>query len=518
MNGRGTVLSYADGNAVGQYFYREIIEGTKRYRTKLIEGANTLLEAVEKAADVAIEMREEDPHHKSGDYLKESVEVDKEDLLRREEKVLQKKEKLLKDQQKNGKRSILIKSAISDFLASQKKRVDAGAMEYNSYTHKYYCFKKIAAYLEDKGVVKTHQIKETTFDDYLIFRSDTTRILQNREIAVISEWFKSYLVRNKYVSTDIYLKGNFLPRVEVRMVDRMANPAISPEDWKKLVDYVRDVWRREAVEGRKPYYQHGELKGSQPYPKKTIFYRTLFWHYILFSKNTGMSPEEVLKLKWKNVEIRDVGRLSKTKYMEEVEEYESEGIEVIGEFPGDKIDENAWAPNENYLGREERLVAYVTTIRSKTKQPREIPCNQGRELRRWMNFIKEHFEEYEIEHSINPNDYVFMNPYNDFKPVHQNRIRKTFRTIVDKLVDEGQLKGHKFSEHRYTLYSMRSTFIEDHLMKGTDIFLLARIAGHDVKTLMQSYERMDIQKRAEEITKIDYGKKEKEVKVVDLFE
>ena len=127
-------------------------------------------------------------------------------------------------------------------------------------------------------------------------------------------------------------------------------------------------------------------------------------------------------------------------------------------------------------------------------------------------------EEYEIDYNITPNDYVFMNPYNDFKPVHQNRIRKTFRTLVDKLVDNGQLKGHKFSDHRYTLYSMRSTFIEDHLMKGTDIFLLARIAGHDVKTLMQSYERMDIQKRAEEITKIDYGKKENEVSVVNLFD
>ena len=54
---------------------------------------------------------------------------------------------------------------------------------------------------------------------------------------------------------------------------------------------------------------------------------------------------------------------------------------------------------------------------------------------------------------------------------------------------------------------MRSTFIEDHLLKGTDIFLLARIAGHDVKTLMQSYERMDIRRRAQEITSINWGAK-----------
>ena len=51
----------------------------------------------------------------------------------------------------------------------------------------------------------------------------------------------------------------------------------------------------------------------------------------------------------------------------------------------------------------------------------------------------------------------------------------------------------------------------DHLVKGcrywTDIFLLARIAGHDVKTLMQSYERMDIRRRAQEITSINWGAK-----------
>ena len=65
---------------------------------------------------------------------------------------------------------------------------------------------------------------------------------------------------------------------------------------------------------------------------------------------------------------------------------------------------------------------------------------------------------------------------------------------------------------------MRSTFIEDHLIKGTDIFLLARIAGHDVRTLMESYERMDIRKRAEEITKIEYGKKKSDHNVINLLD
>ena len=42
----------------------------------------------------------------------------------------------------------------------------------------------------------------------------------------------------------------------------------------------------------------------------------------------------------------------------------------------------------------------------------------------------------------------------------------------------------------YTIYQ-RSTFIEDHLVKGTDIFLLSRIVV-TTKILQGHYERMDI--------------------------
>ena len=79
-----------------------------------------------------------------------------------------------------------------------------------------------------------------------------------------------------------------------------------------------------------------------------------------------------------------------------------------------------------------------------------------------------------------------------------------------------QLQMHRFSPHDYTLYSLRSTFIEDHLLKGTDLFLLARMAGHDVKELLRSYEKLDIRARAKEITALNFGKQDEEIKV-DLF-
>ena len=107
--------------------------------------------------------------------------------------------------------------------------------------------------------------------------------------------------------------------------------------------------------------------------------------------------------------------------------------------------------------------------------------------------------------------------WNEMKPVHLRKVQQHWRGITDKLSKEGKLKGHRFSDKPYTLYSMRSTFIEDHLLKGTDLFLLARIAGHAAKELMQSYERLDIRSRAKEITDIQYGKKKSEANTVNLL-
>ena len=45
------IISYANGNSAGKYYYKELIEGTKRYRTKLIKGAGTLKQAEELAGN-----------------------------------------------------------------------------------------------------------------------------------------------------------------------------------------------------------------------------------------------------------------------------------------------------------------------------------------------------------------------------------------------------------------------------------------------------------------------------------
>ena len=66
-----------------------------------------------------------------------------------------------------------------------------------------------------------------------------------------------------------------------------------------------------------------------------------------------------------------------------------------------------------------------------------------------------------------------------------------------------------FSDEPYTIYSFRSTFIEDSLLAGKDVFLIAKAAGHNVNTLIKHYERIDPRKRSREMTSFEMGAKQK---------
>ena len=135
-------------------------------------------------------------------------------------------------------------------------------------------------------------------------------------------------------------------------------------------------------------------------------------------------------------------------------------------------------------------------------------------------YLKDMIKSYEECRYDKPNGWIcdkVSTSYNQKLIIKE--IPDEYAKIVDGLMLEGKLKGHKFSDRKYTLYSMRSTFIEDHLIKRTDLYLLARVSGHSVTTLMESYERLDIRQRAQELTTIEYGKgKSPEPQVINLFD
>ena len=81
-----------------------------------------------------------------------------------------------------------------------------------------------------------------------------------------------------------------------------------------------------------------------------------------------------------------------------------------------------------------------------------------------------------------------------------------------------KMRGHRFSPHPYTIYSMRSTFIEDHLLKGTPVFEVAEMAGHSVMEMQKTYARLNLHKHGRKITMPRLGKRKDSSNVVDLFD
>lgn len=454
LGGRGSVVQYASGTSAGQFFYRELIKGTKNYKTRRIEGVSNMDEAEAAAIEVAFELNREpdlsilfgkskdnSQSHKKRHYVTGRV-VDRRPRKQR------------------------IEEAMDAWLSKEQERVDAGLIAQGYLNARRNGLKNhVLSYLDNKLVFYTNEIDLNTFTDYPVWRAETTPVVRRQEIKWIREWCTRYLVKNKYITSDLVLDKSFLPSVLVKQTDLMKNPAINAEDWKVIIGFVRDHWRL------RPLGQ--ENKGAW-------FFRNMFWNFILFMKNTGMSPEEILKMKWKQIEIVDVGRV------------DSKGQKVSWE------------------------VAYVRTIRSKTQQAREIPANQARELRRWKQFLDDFIAEKGLSTKITKETLVFGQPHFGWNSFSYKHIGETWRSIRREISEK--LQGHRFSPHPYTIYSLRSTFAEDHLLKGTPVLEVAEMMGHSVVETQKTYARLNLRKKGREITMPELGKRiSGEGKVVDLF-
>ena len=467
LDGRGEVVAYKHQQSL--FVYREWIKERRAYRSKRLEGATNINDAKALAIEVAFQFaRKETPASK-----KEQTAIDKK--LRTQE----------------------IEKAITEYLEYQHKRVEAGVIKYGTYEQKDSTLKKtLLPYLNEEGISKTRQINEATFQNYVIYRKGLKKLTVSKEIVIIKEFLSNWLLKHRLIEPEVVADKTLFPIIKIRQDDLMANPAINAEDWTVINKAISTwVW-----------------DGSNNPNHRVHLWRTLFWHYTLIAKNTGARGEELRKLRWKDVEIRDVGRISASKKQDEIEELEAEGIEVIDDGNDDNT---AWANNPEALGREERLIAYVNVTSGKTGQSREIPTSIGYAFIRWRDYLNEYYVQHKLGKQASANDLVFGNVNNDCKSFNSKTFYAAWANIRRKV--SNNLKGHKFSKERYTLYSLRSTFVENKLLEGTDLFLLSRICGHDAKVLLKHYERMDIRERAEELTALPFGSKKKQDLKVDLY-
>jgi integrase len=446
LGGRGVVFSYV--NNPSKFYWRQLVEGERRYRTKLIANARSLEEALVLCLDVYVSLQTDSNDTET--HPTPSTRASKIDIG------------ISTPKTRNKQLTRAITGEIASFIHHELGRVEAGLIKENTWKEKRCVLTKtFTSYLIKQGVMNVGDITPTFLDDYIIYRGETTKLTRNKELCIIKDFIDNWLIRNGYLTTPVLIKK---PRIKKSDLD--ANPAITPKDWRLINNFIR----------------YDYLKEGEAHPNPSVHYwRFLFWTFTTLAKQTGARPNELLALRWKDVEVEDIGRYSKT---------------------NDEV--------------EERLISYITIKTSKTGEQREVPSNSGSLFKRWAAYQRNYVETHKPHLTITRNTLVFSNPNHELQPycyANYTRAWKIIRQGVDS-----KLEGNKFSDRNYTIYSFRSSFIEDHISKGTDIYLLSRLAGHSVAMLQRHYDRSDVRKFSEEITKIEFGKKKKTRKVIDLFD
>ena len=208
------------------------------------------------------------------------------------------------------------------------------------------------------------------------------------------------------------------------------------------------------------------------------------WCYIVFAINTGLRPNELRQLKWKNIEFETEERWSESKQEKQT-----------------------------------RYIAHVTVPApiAKTRESRDVPSagGGGNRLVKWLDFQREYCEKHNLR-VPGPGDYIFCNPYKDnivepdiYGLNGQHQFREYWKRMMKPI--RAHLKGHRRSDKPYNLYSLRTTFIERQLLREVDSWLIARAVGHaNTATLMKWYEKLSVRDRSKDITSIEYGKPKEE--------
>lgn len=494
----GEVLSYKPKPNV--FYYREAIKGKGTYRSEKIHGAETLEDALAKAYEVHARFRQAD-----AGVIADNLSLHQKQKARRFQQlaaeVQQYSEGTVTINRRSKRRGKPIEQAVQEWIDHEQKRCDKGRIKERTVKQKAWVLEKIAIpYLQSKGVTNTNQIDNTTFRAYDTFSNSKTPTALGNEITSIRDWVNNWLIENKLIQEDVVFSKRSFPKVTVNPDDLMANPAINSNDWKILNKAIRD---------------HCEY-GRKHENYRVYYWRFLFWHFTLVMYGSGARPEELLKVKWKDVKFRDVGRRSNTRLNLMLSRMRGEGLDGLSKeelkevqqlnkrFPDlDNLNEN----DLDIIGRVPDIWSDIKVTSSKTGATRIIPCQEYEVLKRLKEYQLKHIRKnIKWRHvTINPDSYVFGHPGRDMKPHPYSNYNKTWIEIRRRV--EPRLEGHFISNYPYTIYSMRSSFIENLLMAGKDMFMIAKVAGHDPKILMKHYERIDVRKRTRELSQIQYGRK-----------
>ena len=360
-----------------------------------------------------------------------------------------------------------IAELVDDFKVIEVQRTDAGLLDEKSRERRATSLRRMLEYLAVKEIEFPNQINATTWEDYPVFRKSVMKSTRKAELRDIGVFCRSYLVPRGYLTNELALGRGFIPRITLTDDELDANPAITPSDYKVINNYIRNQYC-----GSAPTYV-GE------------YARRMFATYVHLLKNSGCRPSELLAIRRKDIEITNPKR---------------------------------WSESKQKWEDDFKLKLHIRM--SKTGKKRDVLCrsNAASNLLEFLKYQRGWLDKHNFTFTIKDESLIFGNPKEHFdKTLCYRRFDVMWEEVRSAVAK--QLEGNRFSERKYTLYSLRSTFIEDCITAGLDVYLVARLCGNSVDVIQKHYDRHDVLKRAEEIQKLPFGRtKPPEVETIDLLD
>jgi integrase len=358
-----------------------------------------------------------------------------------------------------------IKELVDDFHRFEPDRVAAGMKDDQAQYRRVQSLKRMTEYLDVKEIVYPSQIDVTTWEDYPFFRKHVKKNTRKTELKDIGAFCRNYLLPRGYLSNEVAMARRFIPTIVINEDDLDANPAMVPEDYETIRKHLKTDFINQA---------HGY---------KSSYTRRMFYSFIHILKNSGCRPSELLAVRRRDIEITNPKRWSET-FQEWQDDY--------------------------------KLKMHIR--KTKTGKKRDVVCrsNAGKHMFDFLVAQREYLDEHLPSVTTDGDSLIFGIPEEHFhKTLSYRRFDDLWnmaRTDVAK-----SLVGNRFSDEPYTIYSTRSTFIEQCIADGLDVYLVARLCGNSVGVIQKYYDRHDVLNRADEKQAIEFGKrKPPEVEVIDL--
>ena len=213
--------------------------------------------------------------------------------------------------------------------------------------------------------------------------------------------------------------------------------------WIDQVPDLSDPYRRQSKVEHRPWFTPNEYKqlyeatrknAAKPKSPRYKWHAEQLHDFVLFMANTGLRPDEVSLLQFRDVEIADDAYTGER--ILEIEVHGKRGVGYCKSMPG------AVLPFERLRDRE----------RSKT-----VTTDDGKTT--------------EVTGAPEPNDLLFPNE---------------FKKMFNNLMEENDLKFDRHGKPR-TAYSLRHSYICFRLLEGADIYQVAKNCPTSVEMIEKHY-------------------------------